>query len=117
MKNTYRTDDLDRYLAAQDSSNVGQAIYCYTQMKTHAQILEQELAELKRNPADATHKLKVARESLDAIASWPHSGSNEYRKGEQDPNGYYAHAYYLMESEIDKARDIARIALSLTGPI
>lgn len=50
--------------------------------------------------------------ALEKIAEWPHSGSLEYQKGEQNPNGYYANAFYLMEAEITKARDIARSALA-----
>lgn len=55
------------------------------------------------------------REALGNIEAWTmHSGTLKYQQGEYDPAGYYNNAYYLIEAEVSKARDIARATL---GPI
>lgn len=54
------------------------------------------------------------RAALKEIREWRmYSGTSAYKDCEQ--NEHYSHAYYLMEKEIAKARQLARIALAKAG--
>lgn len=57
-------------------------------------------------------KNRELREALQTIASWTmHSGVDYYQRADG-----YSDMYYLIESEVNKARDIARAAIAKLQP-
>lgn len=75
----------------------------------------QRLADALNAAGSASRDAEVARlrGALERIAQWMmHSGADAYARGHNEPRGYYAEAFTLMEREITEARAIARAALN-----
>lgn len=84
----------------------------------HERMIQERMAESYRAAyaaGVASRDAEVARlrGALERIAQWMmHSGVDAYARGHNEPRGYYAEAFTLMEREIAEARNIAREALN-----